>query len=127
MIVRAVALAALSAFLPIASLHADERDGRLDMYWIDVEGGAATLLVTPAGETLLIDSGNPGRRDPDRIVQVVGKIAGKSRVDHLVTTHYHGDHYGGAVELSALLPIGTVYDNGVWDEMPEQPVEFQVR
>jgi beta-lactamase superfamily II metal-dependent hydrolase len=105
------------------SAWAGPDDGCLDIYWIDVEGGAATLLVTPAGETLLVDSGNPGRRDPERIVQVVGKIAARTRIDHLVTTHYHGDHFGGAINLSTLMPIGTVYDNGVWPELTEKPTK----
>lgn len=95
-------------------------DGELEIIWVDVEGGAATLLITPAGETVLVDSGNPGRRDPDRILKAVAG-AGKRRIDHLVTTHYHGDHYGGAAQLSTLLPIGTVYDNGEFEGMPEKP------
>ena len=100
---------------------AGSADKRLDIYWIDVEGGAATLIVTPTGESVLVDSGNPGRRDSERIVQVATKVAGLRRIDFLVTTHYHGDHYGGAVTLAALLPIRNVYDNAKWDEMPEQP------
>lgn len=104
-----------------AAALAGPGDKRFDIYWVDVEGGAATLMVTPAGESILVDTGNPGRRDPDRIVQVVTKVAGLRHIDHLVTTHYHGDHYGGAVELRAALPIKTVYDNGIWEGMPEKP------
>src|SRR6188472_1604793 len=89
----------------------------LDIIWVDVEGGAATLMITPTGETVLVDAGNPGRRDPDRIVKAVS-AAGKRRIDYLVTTHYHGDHYGGAAPLSELLPIGTVYDNAEFEGMP---------
>ena len=103
------------------SAFAGSADKRLDVYWIDVEGGAATLIVTPAGESVLVDSGNPGRRDAERIVQVATKAAGLRRIDFLITTHYHGDHYGGAATLSSLLPIRNVYDNAKWDEMPEQP------
>jgi beta-lactamase superfamily II metal-dependent hydrolase len=92
----------------------------LEITWIDVEGGAATLMVTPAGETVLVDTGSPGRRDPERIFKAVA-AAGKRRIDHLVITHYHSDHFGGAAELSELLPIGTVYDNAEFDGMPEKP------
>ncbi|MEQ8788472.1 MAG: MBL fold metallo-hydrolase [Pirellulaceae bacterium] len=112
------ALLALLLVLP-ASLSA--ADGALDIYWIDVEGGAATLVVTPAGETVLIDTGNPGRRDPDRITQVVTRAAGKKQIDHLVITHYHRDHYGGAETLATMLPIKNVHDNGVFDGMPDNP------
>jgi hypothetical protein len=97
------------------------RDGRLDLYWIDVEGGASTLIVTPLGESVLIDTGNPGFRDSQRIARVATEVAGIRRIDHLVITHYHGDHYGGASALSRLLPIGTVYDNGTFDGMPNDP------
>ena len=91
---------ALSVFgacaTPFVAAAADAPRTTLDLYWIDVEGGAATLLVTPAGESVLIDSGNPGRRDADRIFQVAVKEAGLRKIDHLVTTHYHRDHFGGA-------------------------------
>jgi len=96
-------------------------DKRLDIYWVDVEGGAATLIVTPAGETILVDAGNPGRRDSDRIAKVLGEVAGRRQIDHLVTTHYHGDHYGGAASLSSLVPIKAVYDNGEFAGMPDRP------
>ena len=100
---------------------AGSQDGRFDIYWVDVEGGAATLMVTPQGESILIDSGNPGIRDPNRIAHVATKVAGLRRIHHLVTTHYHRDHYGGASSLSKLLPIGTVYDNGKFEGMPDDP------
>lgn len=111
---------ALLTLLSAAAAHAGPKDGRLDIYWIDTEGGAATLIVTPAGETILVDSGNPGPRDSDRIFKAVARDAGMKRIDHLVTTHYHTDHYGGASVLAKLLPIGTVYDNGQFDA-PDRP------
>jgi beta-lactamase superfamily II metal-dependent hydrolase len=100
---------------------AGSADKRLDIYWIDVEGGAATLLVTPAGESVLIDTGNPGRRDPDRIVKVAGEVVGLKQLDHVVITHYHGDHFGGAITLCDLLPIKNLYDNGKFENMPDDP------
>lgn len=93
----------------------------LDIYWIDVEGGAATLIVTPAGESVLIDSGNPGHRDPDRIVQVASRHAGLKQIDHLITTHYHRDHFGGAAVLSELIPIINVWDNAKFEIQKEFP------
>jgi len=94
-------------------------DQTLDIYWVDVEGGGATLIVTPAGESVLIDSGNPGPRDPGRIHQTATQAAGLRRIDHYVTTHFHADHFGGAAELAALMPIGEVYDNGIPDADPD--------
>lgn len=95
---------------------------QLKIIWVDVEGGAATLIVTPAGETVLVDTGNPGRRDPDRIVKAV-TAAGKRKIDHLVITHYHSDHFGGSAPLSEALPIGTVYDNGEFEGQTEKPTQ----
>ena len=104
-----------------APVQSGENDGRLDIYWVDVEGGAATLIVTPAGESVLVDAGNPGRRDPDRIVKVVTETAGLRQIDHLIVTHYHGDHYGGAITLAELLPIKNLHDNGKFEGMPDNP------
>ncbi len=94
----------------------------LSIYWIDTEGGAATLIVTPENESVLIDTGNPGVRDADRIFKVASR-AGLKRIDHLITTHYHRDHFGGAATLSKLIPIGHVYDNGKFEGMPDKPDE----
>jgi beta-lactamase superfamily II metal-dependent hydrolase len=117
----ALAIASAFALLTSASALAGPADGRLDLYWIDVEGGAATLLVTPAGETVLIDTGNPGRRDPDRIVKAVTEVAGMTQIDHLIITHYHGDHFGGSLTLVDQLPVRNLYDNGQFDGMPDNP------
>lgn len=93
-------------------------DKKLDIYWIDTEGGAATLFVTPAGESVLIDTGNPGKegeaapRDATRIHKVAAEVAKLKKIDFLLVTHYHIDHFGGAADLAKMMPIGTVYDNG---------------
>jgi competence protein ComEC len=94
-------------------------DKTLDIYWIDSEGGGSTLIVTPAGESVLIDSGNPGGRDAGRIHKVATEVAGLKRIDHLVTTHFHMDHFGGASELATKIPFGTVWDNGIPERDPD--------
>ena len=91
----------------------------LEIFWVDVEGGAATLIVTPAGESVLVDTGMPGGRDPGRILAVATNMAKLKRIDHLVTTHMHIDHFGGAAEVAAALPIGHVHDNGIPDRDPD--------
>src|SRR3984893_280859 len=85
----------------------------LDIYFIDVEGGAATLIVTPLGESLLVDSGFPGERDPARIAHVARDIAGLVQIDHYITTHWHRDHVGGIPQLSRLIPVRNYYDHGL--------------
>src|SRR6476660_7951391 len=82
-------------------------DKPLAIYFIDVEGGQATLFVTPAGESMLIDTGFPGHQDRDlnRLLATM-KQAGVSRLDYLLITHYHTDHVGNAAALAAKLPIG---------------------
>lgn len=92
----------------------------LDVYWIDVEGGAATLIVTPAGESVLVDTGNPGQRDAPRIHKVATEVAGLKQIDHLVITHFHSDHFGGTADLAKLMPIGRVYDNDAPSPPPSE-------
>src|SRR5258706_8211692 len=84
----------------------------LDIYFVDTEGGAATLIVSPSGESTLIDCGNPGTRDAERIARVA-KIAGIKAIDNLIITHWHLDHYGGAERLAQLIPIRKFYDRGI--------------
>lgn len=101
----------------------------LDIYFIDVDGGQATLIATPAGESLLVDTGYAGdgtfqsppgdplrARDTPRIL-AAARDAGITRLDYLLITHFHADHDGGVVELSSQLPIGTFVDHG--DVKPE--------
>jgi len=104
----------LSASLALFQLstvpaRAGAADGKLDVYWVDVEGGGGTLIVTPAGESVMIDTG-AGARDANRIAEVA-KIAGLKQIDNLITTHYDIDHMGGAATLATLIPIANVYDN----------------
>lgn len=85
----------------------------LDIYLIDVEGGQATLFVTAQHQSLLIDTGWAGHasRDAHRIV-AAAKLAGLSKIDYVIITHYHADHVGGVPQLLALMPVGTFIDHG---------------
>ena len=118
---RFTLLAMVCSLIANRFAFAGATDKRLDIYWVDTEGGAATLIVTPAGESVLIDAGNPGQRDPHRIFDVATKVAGLTQIDHMVTTHYHIDHFGGAAELSKLIPIRNVYNNGAFASGRERP------
>jgi beta-lactamase superfamily II metal-dependent hydrolase len=104
-----IALTAFSLVVAALALPAQT----LHIYAIDVEGGKSTLYVSPSGESMLVDTGYAGNhnRDADRIVAAT-KAAGVKRIDHLVITHYHGDHAGGVPQLAARLPIGRIYDHG---------------
>jgi competence protein ComEC len=86
---------------------------RLTIFTIDVEGGQATLFVTPEGESLLVDTGWDGNngRDADRIV-AAAKEAGLKKIDYVLITHYHSDHVGGVTQLADRIPIGTFIDHG---------------
>jgi competence protein ComEC len=108
--------------------------GTLDIYFIDVEGGQSTLIVTPAGQTLLVDTGFPSdgtfaslpgdprqARDANRIV-AAARAAGVTRIDNLLITHFHADHDGGVVELAQLMPIRTFIDH----ESPDPQAEAGV-
>jgi competence protein ComEC len=100
-----------SIAIPSAMLQAQTRG--LEIYWTDVEGGASTLIVSPSGQALLIDTGFPGNNDRDaqRIAATI-KSAGLNKIDILEITHFHADHVGGAAALSKLVPIGKFYDHG---------------
>ncbi|WP_050031244.1 MBL fold metallo-hydrolase [Verrucomicrobium sp. BvORR034] len=103
-----------SLLLAVSMLHASGLHARtLDIYWIDSEGGGSTLIVTPEGESVLVDTGNPGGRDAARIHKVATQEAGLKQIDHVVITHFHVDHFGGMAELAALLPIKALYDKGI--------------
>ncbi len=105
----------VSLFLLVAAPAdvAPENAKKLQIYFVDVEGGQATLFVTPEGKSLLIDTGWPGNdgRDADRIVSAA-KMAGIAMIDYVLVTHFHDDHVGGAPQLAARISVGTFIDHG---------------
>ena len=113
-----------AALLPLCALalliaapapaQAAAKVGPLLLYAIDVEGGQATLLVAPSGQSLLIDTGWPGNqgRDAQRILAAMHD-AGIARLDHVLITHFHTDHVGGVPELVKRVPVGEVLDHGL--------------
>ncbi len=111
--------------VPLATAQAQTQE-TLEIYLIDVEGGGATLFVSPAGETLLIDTGNGGQnaaRDTRRIRDAMDD-AGVADIDHLITTHWHGDHYGAMQELASQVPVRHFIDHGPSVESNERVAEF---
>lgn len=124
------AVLGLTAMLTVATpirTTAAPSPRQLDIFFIDVEGGAATLIVTPAGESVLIDCGWPGYngRDAERIVRVARDVAGLKRIDHLVTTHWHTDHYGGVEELKKRFRIRKYWDHGIPETLADDPEGFK--
>jgi len=120
-------LCALSAVilllcLPLFSGRASAAKG-LEIYFVDTEGGAATLIVSPAGESTLIDCGNPGERDAERIFRAA-KQAGLKQIDNLIITHWHLDHYGGAEALARKMPIKHCFDHGIPASLADDPTNF---
>jgi beta-lactamase superfamily II metal-dependent hydrolase len=126
-IVRFAALGILlgaSFFVFAGKSTATPKEKPLEIYFVDVEGGQATLFVTPEGHSLLIDTGWPGNdgRDADRIV-AAAKQAGLSKIDFVLLTHYHMDHAGGATQLVARFPVGAFIDHGPNREPNEKNTE----
>ena len=85
----------------------------LDIYFPDMMGGTAILIVTPLGESVLIDTGHekPKHRDAERIYEVI-RLAELLQIDYIITTHFHSDHYGGLFQLSEMISIKNYYDKG---------------
>src|SRR5687768_6314352 len=117
---------AVAALALLASAAAQTQgQSTTSIYFIDTEGGQATLIISPANgilgtrETLLLDAGNlnPPGRDAERIVAAM-KDAGVEWVDTLVVSHYHGDHVGGVAALFDKVPVRRVLDPGPF--IPEQ-------
>ena len=101
------------ALLLVSALALVAQPRALDIYWVDVEGGAATLIATPNGQSMLIDTGFPGGDDRDaKRIFAAAQAAGLKKIDILVTTHYHADHIGGLAALSKLIPIEKILDHG---------------
>ena len=129
-----IAAVALLSVLAAGEARAATPDGRLQVFSLDVEGGLSFLLVTPQGKTIVIDSGWPtgavgeapyppapaGTSSAERIVAAI-KALGLSKIDYMITTHYHIDHVGGLADLVQLIPIETFVDHGAnreegWDK-----------
>jgi competence protein ComEC len=109
---RRIGAALVAAVCAAAALSARAASQTLDIYFIDVEGGQSTLIVTPAGESLLVDTGyaGPEGRDAGRVADAA-RAAGLTKIDYLVVTHFHGDHAGGIPAVAKRLPIGTFVDH----------------
>lgn len=122
---------ALACAVGLASITATSRawaaKNNLRIYMIDVEGGQSTLFVTPAGGSLLIDTGWPDNagRDADRIV-AAAKMAGIKKIDTVLLTHYHNDHTGGVPQLVARIPVGTFVDHGPNTELKPGTATMEV-
>jgi beta-lactamase superfamily II metal-dependent hydrolase len=112
--------------LTAAALCAAPRN--LEIYWIDAEGGAATLIVSPGGQALLVDTANrtPDDRDAKRIFATAQK-AGVKKIDVLLTTHFHGDHIGAMEALSKMMPIDLYMDHGESIEISRPNVAAQYK
>src|SRR5262245_25513360 len=87
----------------------------LDIYVIDAEGGKAVLVVSPAGQSMLIDAGWPASNNrtssTERIVEAA-RAAGLKRIDYLVISHFDIDHIGDVPELVTKIPVGHIFDHG---------------
>ena len=100
--------------------------GELVVYWVDVEGGAATLLLAPNGQVIVVDTGFPGARDAGRIAKALKDELRADHIDYLITTHFHADHLGGVTALASMLPVSHFYDHGATVEPSSQYDQYLV-
>ena len=103
----------LAVLLQAAAATSHAQAPSMDIYWIDVEGGGATLVVSPSGESMLVDTGwpRPEGRDARRIVATMQE-AGLEKLDYMLITHFHTDHVGSLAALDAMIPIDRFLDHG---------------
>ena len=117
---RSLPAVAIAIALVTTGARAQGARKTLDIYVVDVEGGNATLFVAPSGQSVLIDTGNGGNaavRDAERIL-AAAKDAGLTQIDHLITTHWHGDHFGAMDTVASRIPIKHFIDHGDIVEAP---------
>ena len=125
-----IALLAVAILVPLMAARIDGQarpQKTLDIYFIDTEGGQATLFVSPSGESLLWDTGtnDPSKQQAENIMKAI-KEAGLQQLDYVVVSHYHGDHVGNATELATRLPIRNWYDHGAYttENQPNRAAGF---
>ncbi len=112
----------LALAISAVSLHAaTPASSQLQIFFIDVEGGQATLFIDPSGKSLLIDTGWDAHngRDADRIA-ATAKSAGLTKIDYAIITHFHQDHVGGVPQLLQRIPVGIFFDHGENRELTPQ-------
>ena len=122
---RAIAAALIASAVLTSAPAAQTKPAKtFDIYLSDTEGGKATLFVSPSGQSVLVDTGNPNPRDTDRIMAMLTE-AGVTEIDYLILTHYHVDHVGGLLELAKRVTIKHYVDHGPSVEEREQVQGFQ--
>ncbi len=121
---KLISTAVLSTVLAAPICASAQKQAATDVYFIDTEGGAATLIVSPGKESVLIDCGSEGERDASRIYHVAKDVAHLKQIDALVVTHWHLDHYGGTGPLSKLIPIKKFYNKGIPEKTIDDPEHF---
>ena len=125
-----LSLLAIVMLVPLMATRIQGQAGAqkpLEIYFIDTEGGQATLFVTPSGESLLWDTGtNDAKKMQAESIMKAIKEAGLQQLDYVVVSHYHGDHVGNATELANRLPIRTWYDHGAYttENQPNRATGF---
>jgi len=117
--------AALAALILVTGVIAGETEKSLNIYFLDMVGGGSTLIVTPMGESVLIDTGSlePAHRDADRILKAC-QDAGIKQIDYLVTTHFHSDHFGAILEVSKRISVKCFMDKGALPPQDEQDTDW---
>ncbi|MBL7188666.1 MAG: MBL fold metallo-hydrolase [Phycisphaerae bacterium] len=119
---RLLVLATTALCVASNGIRADQQTpATLDIYFLDMVGGGSTLIVTPLGESVLIDTGSlePKHRDADRIYRAC-RYAGMEHIDYLITTHFHSDHFGAILELTKRIPVKCFMDKGALPPKHEQ-------
>jgi beta-lactamase superfamily II metal-dependent hydrolase len=96
-----------------------QANGKLQIHHMDVGQGDGAILISPRGETVLFDNGDAGNcRKPVRYLQRLGV----TRIDYMIVSHLHSDHFGCTAEVLNKFPLirfsydrGGTYDSGAFE------------
>jgi competence protein ComEC len=112
---NATGLALMAGCVSEWNVRHDLAEHELRVTFLDVGQGDSVLLQTGTGHTALIDAGGAVHGGPDPGAESVLPLLRAlriSKLDLVVLSHPHPDHYGGLRAVLDTLPVAELWDTG---------------